>query len=62
VEHFALTIGYCVFFVVHVVQVLLAGWKNFRSMITGFDVFPIEEKREEPEAVIEVPEITPVNS
>jgi thiosulfate reductase cytochrome b subunit len=37
-EHFVLTIGYCVFFLVHLVQVILAGWKNFRSMVTGFDV------------------------
>jgi hypothetical protein len=21
----------------------MAGWKNFRSMITGFDVFPVEK-------------------
>ncbi len=37
-EHFILTIGYCLFFVVHILQVIRAGWKNFRSMITGFDV------------------------
>jgi thiosulfate reductase cytochrome b subunit len=37
-EHFILTIGYCLFFLVHVVQVIFAGWKNFQSMITGFDV------------------------
>jgi thiosulfate reductase cytochrome b subunit len=36
--HFALTIGYVLFFVVHVGQVAKAGWNNFRSMITGFDV------------------------
>ncbi|MGZ3845513.1 MAG: cytochrome b/b6 domain-containing protein [Flavisolibacter sp.] len=72
-EHFILTIGYCVFFLVHLLQVILAGWKNFRSMITGFDVLPIpveEPKREElkleepgeeepgPETII----ITPVNA
>ncbi|HSZ87122.1 MAG TPA: cytochrome b/b6 domain-containing protein, partial [Puia sp.] len=27
--HFALTIGYSLFFVVHIVQVILAGWNNF---------------------------------
>jgi thiosulfate reductase cytochrome b subunit len=37
-EHFILTIGYCLFFVIHILQVIRAGWKNFRSMITGFDV------------------------
>lgn len=40
--HFALTIGYCLFFLIHIVQVILAGWRNFRSVITGFDV--IEEE------------------
>jgi len=38
VIHFALTIGYCLFFVIHIVQVLLAGWQNFISMIRGFEV------------------------
>ena len=37
-EHFILTIGYYLFFVIHILQVIRAGWKNFRSMITGFDV------------------------
>ena len=36
--HFALTIGYVLFFVIHIVQVTLAGWNNFRSVITGFEV------------------------
>ncbi len=36
-EHFYLMIGYVLFFVVHIVQVALAGWANFRSMITGYD-------------------------
>ena len=64
IEHFILTIGYCLFFVVHIVQVILAGWKNFRSMVTGFDVFHFEEeesKEPEPE-VEEIPTIIPVNS
>ena len=37
IEHFALTIGYVLFFVVHIVQVIMAGWRNFQSMVTGFD-------------------------
>ena len=37
-EHFILTILFTLFFVVHVVQVILAGWNNFRGMVTGFDV------------------------
>ncbi len=36
--HFALTIGYLLFFIVHVVQVMLAGWNNFRSMVIGYEV------------------------
>jgi hypothetical protein len=50
------------FFIVHVAQVILAGWKNFRSMVTGFDVVPIEEKMEEPETAMETAPVTPVNS
>lgn len=42
IEHFILTIGYCLFFVVHIVQVILAGWDNFQSMVTGFSVLPVE--------------------
>ena len=37
-EHFILTLGYVAFFLVHIVQVIRAGWGNFRSMIAGFDV------------------------
>lgn len=36
--HFALTIGYVLFFVIHVVQVILAGWNNFRAVISGFEI------------------------
>jgi thiosulfate reductase cytochrome b subunit len=35
--HFALTIGYVLFFAVHVLQVALAGWNNFRSMVIGYE-------------------------
>jgi len=38
VEHFLLTCGYCAFFVVHIAQVIRAGWNNFRAMVTGFEV------------------------
>jgi thiosulfate reductase cytochrome b subunit len=41
-EHFLLTIGYCLFFLVHVAQVVRAGWNNFRSMVTGYEVVPQE--------------------
>jgi thiosulfate reductase cytochrome b subunit len=36
--HFWLTMGYCAFFVVHVLQVARAGWNNFRAMITGYEI------------------------
>ncbi|MBL7745875.1 MAG: cytochrome b/b6 domain-containing protein [Chitinophagaceae bacterium] len=42
--HFALTIGYVLFFLVHIIQVALAGWNNFRAMITGFEVKKIKEE------------------
>jgi thiosulfate reductase cytochrome b subunit len=38
IEHFVLTIGFVLFFIVHILQVIKAGWKNFQSMITGFEV------------------------
>jgi thiosulfate reductase cytochrome b subunit len=42
--HFWLTMGFVVFFMVHVVQVALAGWNNFRSMIAGYEVVRVEER------------------
>ncbi len=51
-EHFILTIGYCLFIVVHIVQVIRAGWNNFRAMVTGFEVkkidIPNEKAAQEP--------------
>jgi len=43
VIHFVLTVGYCLFFLVHIIQVILAGWKNFQSMITGFEIIPMKQ-------------------
>jgi thiosulfate reductase cytochrome b subunit len=43
--HFTLTMGYLAFFVIHIAQVVRAGWSNFRSMISGYEV----------EAAVEVP-------
>ena len=37
-EHFWLTIGFCAFFLLHVVQVAMAGWNNFRSMVSGYEI------------------------
>lgn len=39
-EHFALTVGYVLFFLVHIAQVFRAGWNNFRAMITGYELVP----------------------
>lgn len=47
-EHFWLTVLFVLFFVVHVVQVALAGWSNFRSMITGYDIIDAVESKPEP--------------
>ena len=41
--HFWLTAGYVVFFVVHVAQVIRAGWNNFRAMVIGVEV--VDEQR-----------------
>ncbi len=45
-EHFLLTIGYILFFVVHIAQVIRAGWNNLRSMISGYEIVPVEEASE----------------
>jgi len=54
VEHFILTVGYVLFFIIHIVQVILAGWSNFRSVVSGYETvhekqhttieIPVEEK------------------
>jgi thiosulfate reductase cytochrome b subunit len=41
-EHFWLTMGYVAFFLVHIGQVTRAGWPNFRSMISGYDLTRVE--------------------
>ena len=40
--HFILTIGYCLFFLVHIVQVIIAGWQNFAAMVRGFEVKKVD--------------------
>jgi thiosulfate reductase cytochrome b subunit len=44
IEHFIITILFVLFFLVHVLQVILAGWNNFRGMLTGFEV--VKDKKE----------------
>ena len=36
--HFWLTVGYVVFFIVHVGQVIKTGWNNFRAMVIGVEL------------------------
>ncbi len=38
IGHFILTIGYVLFFIIHIIQVIIAGWNNFRSVISGFEI------------------------
>jgi thiosulfate reductase cytochrome b subunit len=40
--HFWLTMAYVGFFLVHVAQVIRAGWNNFRAMIIGYQILPGE--------------------
>jgi len=47
-EHFWLTMCYVVFFLIHIAQVIRAGWNNFRAMVTGYELVPAEEKPYEP--------------
>ena len=53
IEHFTLTILFSLFFLVHIIQVILAGWNNFQSMVTG--LFLIKNDKE-----IFVPAVIPV--
>ena len=43
-EHFGLTVGYVLFFLIHIFQVIRAGWNNFRAMVSGYELVPVEEK------------------
>jgi thiosulfate reductase cytochrome b subunit len=45
--HFCLTLSYLAFFLVHVAQVIRAGWDNFRAMLIGYQVAPIESVKKE---------------
>lgn len=44
--HFALTVGYVLFFMIHIAQVIRAGWNNFQAMVTGFEIKKIEKEVE----------------
>ena len=58
-EHFLLTIGYFLFFVVHITQVVKAGWNNFRAMVTGFEVVNVSEPSPALQVTTAVPAAAP---
>jgi hypothetical protein len=37
-EHFIITLLFVLFFMLHIIQVVRAGWNRFRSMVTGFEL------------------------
>ncbi|MEK7431688.1 MAG: cytochrome b/b6 domain-containing protein [Cyanobacteriota bacterium] len=45
-EHFWLTIGYLVFFLIHILQVIRAGWNNFVGMLTGYEIVKVNNENE----------------
>ena len=42
-EHFLLAFGYVLFFLIHIAQVIRAGWNNFRAMVSGYELASSEE-------------------
>ena len=44
--HYLIAVGYILFFIVHVAQVIRAGWNQFRAMVTGYEV--VENEKGEP--------------
>ncbi|MFZ3229359.1 MAG: cytochrome b/b6 domain-containing protein [Pseudobdellovibrio sp.] len=39
-EHFIIMCIFIIFFIAHLIQVIKAGWNNFRSMVTGYEIVP----------------------
>ncbi len=49
--HFIVTMAFLAFFLLHLLQVARAGWSNFTSMITGYEVETIStDQAEDPDA------------
>ena len=46
-EHFLLAMGYVLFFIIHIAQVIRAGWNNFRAMVSGYELVSVEENARE---------------
>ena len=42
-EDFLLALGYVLFFLIHIAQVIRAGWNNFRGMVSGYELVSSEE-------------------
>lgn len=56
IEHFVLTIGYVLFFLIHIFQVIKTGWNNFQAIITGIEVIkPLQLPPPKPS----IPKLTP---
>lgn len=49
-EHFWLTVGYCAFIVMHILQVVRAGFHNFQAMVSGRELSVVEPDRPAQEA------------
>ncbi len=46
-EHFLLALGFVLFFLVHIAQVVRAGWNNFRAMVNGHELVLVKENDHE---------------
>ena len=55
--HFIVTMSFVAFFVVHILQVVRAGFGNFWSMITGYELEPVETDSPEPAVETEVADV-----
>jgi thiosulfate reductase cytochrome b subunit len=44
--HFLLAVGIAAFFLLHIVQVVRAGWNNFQAMVTGLEVVHEQEHKQ----------------
>jgi thiosulfate reductase cytochrome b subunit len=53
-EHFIFTILFCLFFLMHVVQVIFAGWNKFQAIVTGYEV--VKENKSEETSTITIAE------
>jgi thiosulfate reductase cytochrome b subunit len=61
-EHFIITLLFCLFFLVHIIQVIIAGWNNFRGMVTGFEVEKIKPTVTKTVETIEPENSVPANT